>query len=182
MTTNYTELRRLAEAANLPMSETGLIEHKRAAISAMVDALTPDTVLSLLAELEREEAEIKRMREQEPCAAISRCSLIGAEDCSCGVDGPCSGLINVYLAAGAAPVAQQGWQTIESAPKDGTWVLLWEQYSENPFVGCWNRNAWSASHEHVDAKGGWDGATVIDYIAQELLTHWMPLPAAPEAV
>lgn len=68
---------------------------------------------------------------------------------------------------------------IETAPKDGTYLLLWEQYSTNPFVGCWAFGSWSVSHEHVDAEGGWDGAIVVDSISQDSITHWMPLPPPP---
>jgi hypothetical protein len=80
----------------------------------------------------------------------------------------------------APPTAQaEGWRQIATAPKDGTYLLLWEQYSTNPFVGCWAFGAWTVSHEHVDAEGGWDGANVVDSISQERITHWMPLPAPP---
>ncbi|MCT6719802.1 DUF551 domain-containing protein [Acidovorax sp. K2F] len=72
-----------------------------------------------------------------------------------------------------------GWQDIATAPKDGTYLLLWEQYSTNPFVGCWAFGSWSVSHEHVDAEGGWDGANVVDSISQDLITHWMKLPESP---
>ena len=80
----------------------------------------------------------------------------------------------------APPTAQaEGWRPIETAPKDGTYLLLWEQYSTNPFVGCWAFGVWAVSHEHVDAEGGWDGANVVDSISQERITHWMPLPLPP---
>lgn len=86
-----------------------------------------------------------------------------------------------WQAARALPAdVAPGWLPIESAPKDGTYVLLWEQYGTNPFVGYWWRDRWSVSHEHVDAEGGWDGANVVDAISMPV-THWMPLPAAPDA-
>ena len=71
-----------------------------------------------------------------------------------------------------------GWQPIETAPKDGSYLLLWEQYSDAPFVGYWSGGSWSVSHEHVDAEGGWDGANVVDALSMPI-THWMPLPPAP---
>lgn len=77
------------------------------------------------------------------------------------------------------PEGMAGWEPIATAPKDGTYLLLWEQYSTHPFVGYWGFGSWSASHEHVDAEGGWDGANVVDSISQDLITHWMPLPAPP---
>ena len=77
---------------------------------------------------------------------------------------------------------QPQWQPIETAPKDGTRIMLWEQYSDVPFVGWWMAGGhWTVSHEHVDAKGGWEGAIVVDRIEQKFITHWMPLPTPPES-
>jgi hypothetical protein len=77
--------------------------------------------------------------------------------------------------------APTGWQPIETAPTDGTPILLFEKYSSCPFVGSYLPRAkcWTVSHEHVNAEGGWEGANVVDDICQELITHWMPLPPAP---
>jgi len=33
---------------------------------------------------------------QKPCASISKCSLVGAEVCTCSPTGPCKELVNVY--------------------------------------------------------------------------------------
>ena len=81
-------------------------------------------------------------------------------------------------AAAPQPAVAAGWQSIETAPKDGSYLLLWEQYSEAPFVGYWSCGSWSVSHEHVDAEGGWDGANVVDALSMPI-THWMPLPPPP---
>lgn len=72
------------------------------------------------------------------------------------------------------------WKKIDTAPKDGAPVLLWEQYSTNPFVGYWADYAkrWVVCHEHVEAEGGWDGANVVDDISMPI-THWCPLPPPP---
>ena len=68
------------------------------------------------------------------------------------------------------------WQPIETAPKDGTWVLLYSPDNE-PSVAtcCWeslNYN-WApqwvwGSKQRADFRGGFYGAT-----------HWMPLPEPP---
>ena len=79
---------------------------------------------------------------------------------------------------GVAKDQQAMWRHIETAPKDGSYLLLWEQYSEAPFVGYWSGGSWSVSHEHVDAEGGWNGANVVDALSMPI-THWMPLPPAP---
>ena len=79
---------------------------------------------------------------------------------------------------GVAKDQQAMWRHIETAPKDGSYLLLWEQYSDAPFVGYWSGGSWSVSHEHVDAEGGWEGANVVDALSMPI-THWAPLPAAP---
>lgn len=79
---------------------------------------------------------------------------------------------------GAAKEQQAMWRHIETAPKDGSYLLFWEQHSDTPFVGCWSGGSWSVSHEHVDAEGGWDGANVVDALSMPI-THWMPLPPTP---
>ena len=79
---------------------------------------------------------------------------------------------------GVAKGQQAMWRHIETAPKDGSYLLLWEQYSDAPFVGYWSGGSWSVSHEHVDAEGGWDGANVVDALSMPI-THWMPLPPPP---
>lgn len=48
-------------------------------------------------------ARLAELAKQKPCASMPRCALNGAEDCTCGVNGPCEGLTDVYLAAGASP-------------------------------------------------------------------------------
>lgn len=65
------------------------------------------------------------------------------------------------------PAIQQGWQPIETAPKDGTWVIL---ARSNDAVGP---NYWTDY---------WIGSDIQDWAKSTLSnppTHWMPLPAAP---
>lgn len=84
-------------------------------------------------------------------------------------------------AAMAQRLEADEWQPIGTAPKDESWLLLWEQYSNVPFVGCWsNRHKkWKVSNEHVSADGGWDGAIVVDCISMPI-THWKPLQKGPQ--
>jgi hypothetical protein len=71
--------------------------------------------------------------------------------------------------ASSPPERSEGWQPIDSAPKDGRFVLLFSacrapRFAQN--VGKWR-----------DTHGEWyslDMQVVIDP------THWMPLPAPPE--
>lgn len=76
--------------------------------------------------------------------------------------------------------AQPAWISVdERLPADTTEVLVWEKWSRSPFVGSRERTygKWLASHEFVNTDGD---ACVIDEICQDLITHWMPLPPAPE--
>jgi len=58
-----------------------------------------------------------------------------------------------------------GWRTIDSAPKDGSIILLWN--------GLWHSiGEFGYFGENRDAKW-FDGHYYID------ATHWMPLPNPP---
>ena len=59
------------------------------------------------------------------------------------------------------------WQPIESAPKDGTWILTWTRDITN-MEGPWLVVRWNGK-EWVDAVAGFYEPT-----------HWQPLPAPPE--
>jgi len=59
----------------------------------------------------------------------------------------------------------QGWQPIETAPVDGSWIQCWRRHGVKPL-----------SVKFDSLYGGFeneDGDLVYH------LTHWMPLPAAP---
>jgi hypothetical protein len=70
------------------------------------------------------------------------------------------------------------WSPIETAPRDGTTVLLWEQYEDEPFIGSWHnfRSRWVASTTHYGTD---DNACVVDSVYSDGVTNWMPLPAPP---
>lgn len=54
------------------------------------------------------------------------------------------------------------WQPIESAPKDGTRLMLWDSRNDGYAV-----------------TGAWVAGSVDDH---ETITHWQPLPAGPEVM
>lgn len=71
------------------------------------------------------------------------------------------------------------WQPIETAPKDGTLVLLYEPDNDEElidariFVGLWN--------DARDAKFYGTAWECAEYSAfNHYPTHWMPLPEAPK--
>ena len=77
------------------------------------------------------------------------------------------------------------WQPIETAPKDGTWILL----AGGGIDYGWNCNSqphavagqWTTIFNGSPFPGGWqfawyDGGYYGEY---ENPTHWMPLPQPP---
>lgn len=60
------------------------------------------------------------------------------------------------------------WKSIESAPKDGTEIILCEAdpiQGQRIFVGYWRKKAWRQPHV-------WKGPTLNP-------THWAELPSPP---
>ena len=92
-------------------------------------------------------------------------------------------IINTVLAAPMSQAEPEGWQPIETAPKDGTRVLLREQYNDVPIIGYYRDyfgqrfGKWCADQTNYDTDGN---ACVIDKLVQELISHWQPLPQAPK--
>lgn len=72
----------------------------------------------------------------------------------------------------------EGWQTIDTAPKDGTTIIL--ACGNRVTVGDWISpemvNNWDG--DDFDAHWqSWDGGFINE--SEHSATHWMPLPAAP---
>jgi len=73
------------------------------------------------------------------------------------------------------------WQPIETAPKDGTVILLWDPSGETPWVVA----MWSADDRPFVNEFGpfvWlVGANprYSERIAENVPTHWMPMPEPP---
>lgn len=56
------------------------------------------------------------------------------------------------------------WRPIETAPKDGTWVILGDK--ERVVMGFWG------------SYGTWDDGDFHDDLGE--FTHWQPLPEPPQ--
>jgi hypothetical protein len=67
------------------------------------------------------------------------------------------------------------WQTIETAPKDETSVLLFVRalsgHARYICIGCWINDD--------EGKGAWDSDPCVRWPNHDV-THWMPLPTPPE--
>lgn len=78
------------------------------------------------------------------------------------------------------------WYPIETAPKDGTQVLLygtfqWEDYDDiegmpllGTVVGFWGRTNWVTHRQE-----SWQAVSANPYMDLCQPTHWMPLPEPP---
>lgn len=76
------------------------------------------------------------------------------------------------------------WQPIETAPRDGTCVLLYFpdgcwRIEGNIGVGFYSDNAEDVEFGYRWFKGEADSNAMTDF--GEYPTHWMPLPAPPAA-
>lgn len=78
------------------------------------------------------------------------------------------------LAAYDAAPAGDGWRPIESAPKDGKWLLLYGNgsgFMACTFVGYWGRR-------YADEPLGWQEAFALRQPPARP-SHWRPLPPPP---
>lgn len=73
-----------------------------------------------------------------------------------------------------AKVAEREWQPIETAPKDGTQILVTGFY-------CQSKNRFYEAAEWNEVTNGWWNLSVEFAEANCLIgpTHWMPLPTPP---
>ena len=62
-----------------------------------------------------------------------------------------------------------GWRGIESAPRDGTRFMAYEEADEAKFYPCW----WQVDFSYWE---GWQNV----WDSEPNPTHWMPLPPAPQ--
>lgn len=80
--------------------------------------------------------------------------------------------------------AHNPWQPIESAPRDGTQVLVWsDELYIKPYIAWWgvDQNAPEDGNEQEEwLTGDGDSWSTGYYYTPCNPTHWMPLPAPPQ--
>lgn len=118
----------------------------------------------------------------QPCAGAGWGVL--CRDCHVNKDSRCAAQADAIAAWNTRATADDGWQPIETAPKDGTEFQSWCIRPEGPDEkGWWEPKArvnldsgafelWGRTDYDQD---GWD-----TYIHVRL-THWRPLPAPPSS-
>ena len=80
----------------------------------------------------------------------------------------------------ATPTAETGWQDMESAPRDGSWVLVYCPM----LVGFRIDIAYYGEDERYDIPGQWMDNDGDSFGRPSILkpTHWRPLPPPPQEV
>lgn len=71
------------------------------------------------------------------------------------------------------------WQPIETAPKDGTAILLWG-YADGIFIGWWFDTKTYEFGVLKRASEGWSGGWKMALGSAPKPTHWQPLPVVSE--
>lgn len=80
----------------------------------------------------------------------------------------------------AAMVRGSAWRPIESAPKDGTFVILFCPEDQSRWWASWQTYSWYGCDELGLTRDG-HSAGDPNAVTGWFVTHWQPLPAPPEA-
>lgn len=74
-------------------------------------------------------------------------------------------------------------QPIETAPKDGTRILIWQTLANG---GRWEVTYWRETKSVTNGKIDYESAgwahidfTLAAHFGQRVITHWAPLPGEP---
>lgn len=174
--------RALADAANRPGATSAQLRAALAALTAEPDVRAAEGEVmgdekrhsgDPLADLEKAEAKIDHLR-----AEIARLGTVcceSAESYNRALDRQREQIDALSLdgsrlrAENAALRAEREWRPIETAPKDGTEILL---AFDEPLVGM---NRGRVAQASLTKMGDWS----VPYFRRDPPTHWMPLPAPP---
>jgi len=131
-----------------------------------------DNIDRVEAEIASLKQELQALREQKPVAWTT---MPDSDDWTfvSGVEDPNVMLKGAWKPLYAAPVPASEWQSIETAPKDGTWILAIN-----------GKTNWTRQHVvHYSTRNGdefpWvTSSAPMDFVSG--LTHWTPLPPPPK--
>jgi len=149
---------------------------------SMLAALTSPSQLS--PGVGRDEVERARLAVRDECGS-QLCAWLGDDKTarSCWRDvGKVSCLCEAAARAALSslsPPPEQGWKPIETAPRDGTWILIWHKNQWG------NRPGISVAEPHVEYDLPKDDASERMTWKNEAgyyqihATHWQPLPLPP---
>jgi hypothetical protein len=74
------------------------------------------------------------------------------------------------------------WKPIDTAPQDGTWILMWDSQRELAVSGCWHTEP-AMNNPESGYEPGWSWWSADDDVliwdGDKEPTHWMPLPNPP---
>lgn len=74
-----------------------------------------------------------------------------------------------------------GWQPIETAPKDGSYILAIVQESDDRHMGRQAGRMFCIRYESFGERfGGWAVYPGYGGALDNAFSHWMPLPPPPE--
>ena len=62
-------------------------------------------------------------------------------------------------------------------PPVGKEVIVFEEFSDIPFIGWYKDGKWHASKEFISVIGD---AFIVSDISQDLVYHWVPIPKIEE--
>lgn len=82
--------------------------------------------------------------------------------------------IEAYLFITRRAEQDDGWQPIETAPKDGTWIIALADCGNPNFAGH-GVVQWRGDGRTANAHGWYDDRVQM----MDDATHWMPLPSPP---
>ena len=69
--------------------------------------------------------------------------------------------------------AGEVWMPIETAPKDGTLVILTVQCDDDPVIASWISGSWIANSSFIELRGD---TSIHSIIPQFDIIGWMPIP------
>lgn len=154
-----------------------------------IEAVHFDAVAAIAAlEAEPQDGDVEQALNRMDALLDPSLNLLAVSENSITLQGCRADMLTIRRALRMAPAAREGWQPIETAPKD--WILLLGYFNES---GKWRtvRGEWFCQEEIDDqwefpenGRPGWYETCVNADDPPNCWpiepTHWMPLPTPPK--